>query len=816
MFKTRIPRRMFLQGATATAALAACGEGMEPLGVSMDGSVDSLASGLTDVNDQDILASIRLGCQTMQSVFNPEDSYRPWFGHFVVPYDVNQSRFEFNPHHHESHVPGRHLWGLLEARSIGVAVSDTSIARHRAAAYFSLGRPIPLPQNRPTLSNTLPRIFLPHNIREGVHALYALYLHSPADAVEARNRMESLIGAIRQFWVPTRTWNLTAMRSVQSDIELVEWGGPFVSGVARAIGPLAKYWHTSRSRGQESLAARDLLQVLVARAREAFLASGVGVDHGGHSHSISCTLSGLAQYAELTGDTELMSRVFAHYQVSLNEQRDELGWAMENLGVLTDRGESNNSGDILETALILGRHGYPRCFADADRILRCHLLPSQLVDVSFIYSPAFPANDSVRDVDLRSKGAFGFPAPYGHRAQGYTPVSFNMDIVGGATASLVEAWRQRVRRSGTTTTVQTLFDATTSEATVVSPYNSTNFGVLQVTVHQAGTLRIPLPETVLPRDVVVEGATSAPTFEADGTLVLGNVQVNQVITVRLTLPEREIDLGHRNHSIRVRVRGNKVISMENFGTGLNFFPAIPSTTLARTSLGQVARWSATGSGLIVPDDSGLGHPLSLRGSARLDATLGGPPGKTASALVLDGNGFAGAGIPSLLNFGKGSFTLALWMRTSMAEIGRLISRGSYGWTPGYFLSVGHGGAGRIGFGLGAGSLAGAASSVEMFTRLGGFNNNVWRHVAAVVDRTAGVITLYVDGVAQQVDKTAGTAGTVITNGLQLPAGSPASGSSTYGLTLGCHSGWGELFRGGLADVRIFDRALTATEVGAIR
>ena len=47
------------------------------------------------------------------------------------------------------------------------------------------------------------------------------------------------------------------------------------------------------------------------------------------------------------------------------------------------------------------------------------------------------------DVANRHRGAFGFPAPYGHAPLDYEEIRFNMDIVGGATGSLCEAWRSR-------------------------------------------------------------------------------------------------------------------------------------------------------------------------------------------------------------------------------------------------------------------------------------------------------------------------------------------------------------------------------------
>ena len=47
---------------------------------------------------------------------------------------------------------------------------------------------------------------------------------------------------------------------------------------------------------------------------------------------------------------------------------NSLGWVIENSAdnASPDRGEINNTGDIVETALILGRRGYTEYFADME------------------------------------------------------------------------------------------------------------------------------------------------------------------------------------------------------------------------------------------------------------------------------------------------------------------------------------------------------------------------------------------------------------------------------------------------------------------
>ena len=188
------------------------------------------------------------------------------------------------------------------------------------------------------------------------------------------------------------------------------------------------------------------------------------------------------------------------------EIRDQIGWVIEKSSddADTDRGEINNSGDIVETALILGKHGYTDYYEDAERILRCHILPSQLRDISFIPEPSNPEGlDGKRDVAARHKGGFGFPAPYGHRSLDGDTVSFNMDIVGGGTASLCEAMRATAFSDAAGHRVNLLFDHKTEAIEVQSPYTNP---VLTVTVKRPGPLFVRLPSWVNRKELSVSPA----------------------------------------------------------------------------------------------------------------------------------------------------------------------------------------------------------------------------------------------------------------------------------------------------------------------
>jgi len=528
---------------------------------------------LTNVNTTDIAGAIRLARTTMGNVFNADDNDVPFFRTIVRP-TVYMSFFHAFS---ESHVPGRHLNALLAAEDVlGEPADAETIAKHRRAAFYSYSGPEALPLNRTEIGGTLSR-FLPHNLREGFHALAALARYrQDQEAIEIGERS---IAAILRFWDPEIAWDRAALadRGITL-VELEEFFKPedrvpaasFISGIARSIGPLVKF-----HRATGSAAALKLATQLKEKALKEYFWEDGSHDlyrFSLHTHSATCVLSSLAQLADLTDDEQLKRRVGAFYHNGLKAISDEFGWSIENCApeANADRGEANNTGDILETALLLGKWGDPAGYDDAERILRTHLLPSQLRDISFIQDPPNPHNeDGKRDVANRHRGAFGFPAPYGHAPLDFEEVSFNMDIVGGATASLCEAYRSLVTAtSDGGHTINLLFDHETDELKIGSPYTGEG---LRIEAKVPGHVRVRLPLWVDHTQIQVTGSSSEWRVDKNH-LLIDEQPVDSPITIHFPLIEREITLHHRTRDIRTRLNGDQVVAMDNFGADLTFFP----------------------------------------------------------------------------------------------------------------------------------------------------------------------------------------------------------------------------------------------------
>ena len=509
---------------------------------------------LKNVNTTDIAGAVQLGCRTMQRLFNVDDNDMPFMATRTRP---NPALWQSA--NYDGHVPGRHLNALLTAESVcGVALDEAAIDKHRRAALFSYSGPVPLPLGRPAIGAPL-RNVAGHHLREGFHALYALTAFR--DDRTARELAERSIATVFELWDPEDGWDLARLKALGSVVE--DNGENFTRTLPRAIGPLVKYYRTT-GYGPALELAQVFCDKLLA---DHFLADGgYSIERlGTHGHSIACDLSSLAQLADLTGNLPLMQRVRRFYDNGMWQLRDALGWVIEKTGepatLRPDVGEGNSTGDLVETALILGRWGWPAYYEDAERMLRCHLLPSQLRDTGFIEDP---------EIADRLRGGWGFPAPYGHEPlelSGWDTVRFNTDIVGGVVGSLCEAYRAAPQWDATGHHVELLFDRETDAVRIQSPYTHDS---LTITVKRPGPLWIRVPSWVQHDCIACENFPNEPRRFGD-YLFLPQAPVNVPLCMKYELPERQLLLSHRTRDIQVRLRGDAVVAMDNFGADLTFF-----------------------------------------------------------------------------------------------------------------------------------------------------------------------------------------------------------------------------------------------------
>lgn len=528
---------------------------------------------LADVNTTSIRAAVELGCQTMSRTFNADDHEvgAPFFWINLRP--VVQMHFANN--FSDAQVPGKSLLGLVTAEKLlGVSVDPAVIDRYARVLFYSYSGPVALPLNRDAIGGKLVNFF-PVNIAHGFHGLYALTAFKGSD--RAREVAESSIAAVSSLWDPKKGWDRIHLeRTLGLKYGDVQPDAPFVAGLAMAIGPLAKYYRATGSRAALDLASQLKEKVLA----ECFLQSGEYDPAllGAHVQNVVYVMASLAWLATVTRDESLIKRVKAFYDNGLKRIRNGIGWSPEFFGAPAhlrgprgtnaDRGEAGNTALILETALLLGDWGYPGAFADAELMLRSHLLPSQFRDVSFIPQPPNPQGlDGLADIARRAQGSWGFPAPYGHQPLGDNIVGIGTDIVGPVVYALAEAHSRVVGRQDGNLAIHLLFDYKDDDIEISSPYSG---NALTVAVRKPQSVMVRIPPWVSTDRIELIGASRQVGDLANGYLRVSPTGSGR-FAVRFPLPLRKLDVSYDGRTLRSRAHGDQVVAMDNRGADLGFF-----------------------------------------------------------------------------------------------------------------------------------------------------------------------------------------------------------------------------------------------------
>ena len=205
---------------------------------------------------------------------------------------------------------------------------------------------------------------------------------------------------------------------------------------------------------------------------------------------------------------------------------------------------------------------------------------------------------------------------------------------------------------------------------------------------------------------------------------------------------------------------------------------------------------------------GPAHRYALDGDANDSAGLlhGTPAGGVTygegAPLAIGGVGggsakFGGAGRIDLPARELGdAFTIAAWVRPAAGVGEQVVLANADQSDDGFRLTLGEDGTddGRLRFEVGDG-----ANTADVTTAAGAVVYGQWNHVAAVVDRAAGTVTLFVNGVDATTDATLDV----------------ASFGTAYPLAAGAARDGGNALVGGLDDLRIYDRAASADELATL-
>jgi uncharacterized repeat protein (TIGR02543 family) len=232
------------------------------------------------------------------------------------------------------------------------------------------------------------------------------------------------------------------------------------------------------------------------------------------------------------------------------------------------------------------------------------------------------------------------------------------------------------------------------------------------------------------------------------------------------------------------------------------FIVTTTATLTRDLLplnGLVSLWRAENNAL---DSIGVNHGALQGGASYAE-------GKTGQAFSFNGTGYVERTSPDgTLNIGNQSWTISAWVKSSstVAAIQSIVSRYECGWTPvcnytnvaDYGLMLTDAGYARFSV---RGSTGDANSAVV--TDSVDLRDGSWHLVTGVLDRSTSTAKIYVDG---QIRNTI----TSVDVGDVNDPGSPLEIGRIFRQDWGIP---GYYFNGLIDDVAIYNRALTATEIG---
>jgi len=289
----------------------------------------------------------------------------------------------------------------------------------------------------------------------------------------------------------------------------------------------------------------------------------------GHVHSRLATAAGLIRYGLLTGRDDILERGKNATDFALGLSTS-FGWVPE----VVERSEGCEVcaiTDLLDALFLLARARWPEYYDTAERVVRNHLVETQLRDVSWLPSGT-PGPDteqtSTQGMPERVVGAFaGWSAPNDFVGRDVWRL-MNCCTPAGIRA-LYLAWNEVVGGDWRTTRVNLLVNHASESASVRSwlPYE----GRVDVELKQAKPLEVRVPDWVDHSQVSVTVDDAPAQFEWSGKYVqLGRrgelaVEAGQTVTLRFPVREAETVESKGGGTFTVRWRGDTIVGIEPKG-----------------------------------------------------------------------------------------------------------------------------------------------------------------------------------------------------------------------------------------------------------
>lgn len=504
----------------------------------------------------DLLERIRLARSALLGILDTDRQHLPYWNCEFDKGDLQY--FKHGPYDGEGvwdriHNTGRVLHGLTMAEAITGEKTDPTIIADLTrimVGVFSAGDG--LPGDSDTKDGK--RAMSLHNLREALNGLTALIQRGEPQAAPLAQQL------VRRLRASLDDKGRLHMDRLPSYVGAYS-SQPHMEG--RTVDALVRYYRVSG----DAVALETAGLITGFALKHCFTEVGALTPLAGtHGHSINVLVAGMIDYAIEINDAALLAQARRTFDVGLAQINSSFGWSMESVHRLVLRGEANNTGDLLRAALLLGRAGFPEYYGRAERILRGHLLPSQLLDVSGYSDDPAAKEDRYRSLASRCRGGFAVPTPNDLQLNPQAPLHI-CDITSGAVDALCETYRAAVQEDAQDARVHLLFSVATPTTRVQSALSRE--GRIEVAPGGGRNAWVRIPAWVAPAEVGVEvnGVTAKPHFIGSYVFVAGDAQTPTVI-VKFPLREARTVETVVYQPFTIDWRGDQIVAMSP--------PAVPN------------------------------------------------------------------------------------------------------------------------------------------------------------------------------------------------------------------------------------------------
>ena len=517
----------------------------------------------------DLLYHIRLGQNALLGMLNPTKKYLPYWNCRFENGDVKGLWHSGSSD--RCHNVARAIHGLSMAENVtGENINEDimkSLTKH-LFALFDEGDGLP-----GTIADSTGKRFIElHNIRETLHALTALIKRKNSKAKQLAHRMINIMYNTLDEEGEKHIDRLPSyVVTSASNISYIDHQ-PEQEG--RMIDSLIRYYRVTED--EVALKLASLLTKFTLN--HCFTADGYITEKAGtHGHSITALVAGMLDLASLTNDKILLYRVKTIFDTGLPCFNSSFGWSMEWLDKCIPRGESNNTGDILRASLHLGQAGFTQYYDVAEKILRGHLLPSQVINIKGLGDTANVKEDYLHNLSSRIQGGFSFPTPNDLIHSDLITLDdihkglVTYDITSGAVDALCEAWQTIITKDTRGIRINLIFNCQRKGVYVKSFLSGEGRVDIKNTSGQDILIRIPKWVSSADINLVVNGADHTLNFIGSYLLVPGQKEI-QNISVKF--PIRKIrtieDIAYRKYTIDWC--GDQIVAVSPAAKNLPFFP----------------------------------------------------------------------------------------------------------------------------------------------------------------------------------------------------------------------------------------------------